>query len=114
MTQLPIDWSRDVALPVQGRTTAARHAGSTGAQRAARDRGALALAYLALLRAAGEVGVSDYEAAHALGRLVSSLCSTRNGLGDLVTPSGSFEKTSFGTKRTRYQINRERDLQGGA
>lgn len=102
--QQRIDWDRDVRLPVQGRTVQARHAGATGAQQAGKTRGALALAYLNLLTIAGPRGMSDAEAADALGRGWSSICSTRNGLGDLVVPSGSFEETQYGTKRARYVL----------
>jgi hypothetical protein len=104
--QTGFDFSADVNLPVAGLTPSARHASSTGAQRAARDRGPLALAYLGLLKAAGPDGLSDFEAARALGRMISSMCSTRNGLGDLVVPSGSFESSEFGTRRCRYTVKR--------
>src|SRR5688572_33067214 len=99
--QPSLDWSSDVNLPVSGRTPAARHAGSSGAQRAAKDRPMLAVAYLELLKSAGSQGLSDFEAAKALGRQVSSLNSTRNGLGDLVVPSGSFQVSEFNTRRCR-------------
>lgn len=89
-----------VALPVQGTTIDAQHAGSTGAQCAARDRGALSLAYRRLLIEAGPL--SDHQAAAALGRLVSAINSTRNGWRDQVIPSGSFEDTPFGTKRVKW------------
>ena len=101
MIQLPIDWSADVRLPIAGRTPRARHSSATGAQVAARTRGQVALAYRALLREHGPL--SDYEAARILGRLVSSICSTRNGFGDSVVPSTSYELTAWGSKRVRWQ-----------
>ena len=104
VTQLGIDWDRDASLPVQGRTVQARHSGSTGAQKAAKDRGPLAIAYLEMLKQAGPQGLSDFEAAKALGRMISSMCSTRNGLGDLVVASGSYEITTFRTRRCRYTV----------
>ena len=100
MTQPGFDWSADVSLPVSGRTPSARHAGATGAQVAARTRGAVSLAYRRLLIEAGPL--SDYEAAQALGRLVSSMCSVRNGWGDHVVPMGEKQRTSFRTQRTRW------------
>ncbi len=101
MTQPGLDWSSDVNLPVSGRTPSARHASHSGAQRAVRDRGAVALAYRTLLIESGPL--SDYEAAKVLGRMVSSICSTRNGWGSHVVPSGRFESTEFGTHRTRWR-----------
>ena len=102
MTQITINWDPTINLPVQGKTLPARHAGATGAQRAGRDRGTLALQFVELLRQVGPL--SDYEAAQALGRFVSSICSTRNGLGERIVASGDFEATQFGTKRARYRV----------
>jgi hypothetical protein len=107
MTQPFLDWTRDINLPVSGKTSRQRHASSTGAQRAVTTRGPLAKAYLDLLTIAGERGMSDFEAAAALGRLVSSMCSTRNGLRDLIVESGSYETTPFNTKRTRYTLAKQ-------
>jgi len=95
------DFSRDVNLPVQGQTPGVRHAGATGAQRAVKDRGAVSLAYRELLRTSGPL--SDHEAAKAMGRLVSSINSTRNGWGVHVQESQQYERTEFGTKRTRWR-----------
>ena len=99
MNQPAFDWSAN--LPVAGKSPRSRHASASGAQRAATDRGALSVAYLELLRATGPL--SDYQAAAALGRLVSSINSTRNGLGELVEDSGQYEETPFGTKRTKWR-----------
>lgn len=101
MRQAALDWSADVTLPVAGRSPQARHASATGAQRAVKDRGALAVAYLELLKTAGPL--SDPQAAHALGRQISSICSTRNGLGDLVVESGEYEITAWNTKRVKWR-----------
>lgn len=105
MTQLGIDWSRDVSLPVSGRTPAARHSSRSGAVVAARTRGAVALAYRRLLIEAGPM--SDHEAAHALGRLVSSVNSTRHGWRDHVVPSGQVETTPWGSHRVRWMWRTE-------
>ena len=108
MTQPAFDWSRDVALPVAGRTPAARHASATGAQAAEPHRGRLTTAYLRLLE---EVGPrSDPEAARLLGVGVSSICSIRNGCGALVEPSGVFETKVWPngsvSQRVRWQRQR--------
>lgn len=95
-----------LGLPISGQTPAARHASFTGARKASQDRPTLALAYLALLRQAGAEGLSDMQAASALGRPLSSMCSTRNGLGDLVVASGHFEVSEWGTKRARWRLKR--------
>lgn len=100
MTQPIIDWDRDVNLPIAGRSPRSRHASATGAQRAAKDRGALSLAYLSLLRLKP---LTDHEAAAALGRYPGSICSTRNGLGRFVVDSGEYQVTDFGTKRTLWK-----------
>jgi hypothetical protein len=102
MTQPGLDWDRDVSLPVSGRSSAARHAGATGAQQAVRGRGAVTLAYVALLRQMGPL--SDHEAAKLLGRQVSSVNSIRNGLADRVRPSGAYQDTEFGTRRVRWEL----------
>lgn len=93
-----------VALPVAGLSPRSRAASYSGAVRAAKDRGALSVSYLALLRVAGPL--SDYEAAHSLGRLVSSICSTRNGLQGLIVASDQYESTDWGTRRTRWMVAR--------
>lgn len=101
MTQGRIDWDASVSLPIAGRTPATRHASATGAQAAAPSRGRLSVAYLELLRVAGPL--SDHAAAKALGCCLSSVNSTRNGLGGLVEPSGEFESSEFGTRRVRWR-----------
>ena len=100
MTQLPMDFRPN--LPIAGRTPRTRHASASGARRAAIDRGSLSVAYLVLLRATGPL--SDHAAARALGRETSSINSTRNGLGDLIVDSGTYELTAFHTKRTKWGI----------
>lgn len=92
----------DFSLPVSGRTPRSRHASSSGARRASIDRGALSVAYIALLKATGPL--SDHQAAHALGRLVSSINSTRAGLGELIVASGEYEETHWRTKRTKWGV----------
>lgn len=104
MQQASIDWTRDANLPVAGNTPEARHASATGAMVAVQVRGKVAIAYVELLKLAGSEGLSDFEAAKALGRAISSMNSTRNGLGRLIEPSGSFEISSFGTRRARWRL----------
>lgn len=101
VSQLALDWNRDVSLPVSGRSSAAKHASATGAMVAARSRTGFALEYRRLLIESGPL--SDDEAAKATGRRLSSICSTRNGWQGHVIPSGVFEATEFGTKRVRWQ-----------
>lgn len=109
MNETPfLDFDHDVNLPVSGKTPRSRHASRTGAVKASKDRGQLSVAMLRLLREAGHAGLSDYEMARALARPLSSMNSTRNGLGNLVIPSGSFETTEFGTRRTRWTVNPDR------
>lgn len=101
MRQAALNFDPTVSLPVAGKTPRSRHASATGAQRAAIDRGALSVAYLNLLRTSGPM--SDHAAAKALGRTLSSINSTRNGLGDLVTDSGEYESSEWNTKRTKWK-----------
>jgi hypothetical protein len=95
------DFDADVNLPVAGKTPRSRHASASGARRAARDRGALSVAYVNLLRTCGPL--TDNAAADALGRPLSSICSTRNGLGELIEDAGEYETTAWGTKRTKWR-----------
>lgn len=92
------------ALPIAGHTPRTRHASASGARRAAIDRGALSVAYVNLLRSVGPL--SDHAAAKALGREVSSINSTRNGLGEVIQDSGLYEQTPFHTKRTKWMVAR--------
>ena len=101
MAQPGFDFSRDINLPVAGRSSHARHASASGAHVAAKSRTGFALEYRQLLITAGPL--SDDEAAKATGRRLSSICSTRNGWGDRVVPSGQYEATEFGTKRVRWR-----------
>ncbi len=108
--QLAIDWTRDTALPISGRTRAARHASASGAMVAARGRGALSVAYVKLLRECGPL--SDEQAARALGRRLSSICSTRDGVGELVEPSGEWEIVVWpngrSSRRVKWRLCRRR------
>lgn len=104
MEQTGFAWEQ-TSLPVAGKTPAARHSSSTGAVRASRDRGQFALVYRDLLITAGPL--SDQEAARITGRQVSSICSTRSGWGERVVPSGEFEASEYGTKRTRWAWAKE-------
>ena len=98
--QIGFAWDRDCNLHVQGNTPSARHSGATGAHVAAKRRGLVALQYRQLLIDAGPQ--SDYEAASAMGRFVSSINSTRGGWRGHVIASGEFDRTPFGTLRTRW------------
>ncbi len=97
-----LDFDADVNLPVAGRSPQARHSSHSGAVRASRDRGALSVAYLQLLRVTGPL--SDQEAAAALGRQLSSVNSVRNGLRHLVEPSDQWEVTPWNSRRVRWRV----------
>jgi hypothetical protein len=101
MTEPTFDWNADVRLPISGKTPRSRHASATGALRAAKDRGKLSCAYLELLRVAGPL--TDDAASMALGRGLSSICSVRNGLGDLIVDAGSV-RTPWKTRRTTWGL----------
>lgn len=108
MTQIVIDWSRDLSLPVAGRTPAAQHASSTGARVAQRRYGVKVLKYLAVLEQAGVDGISDFAAFEAMNGIVSgvnAINSIRNSLGELVEHTGLFDDTAYGTKRGRYRVS---------
>ena len=92
----------DFSLPIAGRSPRSRHASRSGSVRAAVDRPLLSRQYLELLRATGPR--SDFEMAAALARPLSSICSTRNGLKDLIVASEEYEETPWRTKRTRWQV----------
>lgn len=77
-----------VSLPYQGDTVEARIAGREAADHAAVRRGRLQARYLAVLLKVGAHGLTDHEAAHALGCPVSSICSTRNGVRSQIAPHG--------------------------
>lgn len=102
-------WDAECPLPVApSRSVRARHASATGAQYAARQRGALTLRYLRLLREVGPV--SDHEAAGMLGVGLSSINSTRARLGARVV-AASAERDQLMhwpgggvTRRTRWQL----------
>lgn len=104
MVQPRLDWSRDVSLPVSGRTVEARHASATGALAERERRGAFALTYRKLLIEAGPL--SDHEVSRITGHGLSAINSTRCGWSERVIPSGDFEvkKWSDGrvTKRVRW------------
>lgn len=65
------------SLPYQGRSVETQLASLVAAERAAARRPALWNAYLDLLLRRGVHGLTDHEAAAALERPVSSICSTR-------------------------------------
>ena len=105
MAQQPrLDWDRDVSLPVSGRTQAARHASSTGAQAGQRTHGRKSLAYLRALAVAERDGLNDFDAAQVLGIYRTSVNSVRAALmrAGLVEETGTFDLTEFGTRRQRY------------
>lgn len=104
MTQSSLNFAQDVNLPISGRSPRARQASRTGAVRASGDRPVLTMAYLALLRTLGPM--SDQAAAEALGRGVSSINSIRHGLGEQVVDSGQWERSTFGTRRTKWMVKR--------
>lgn len=62
----------------------------------------MTLAYIQLLKVCGPL--SDYQAAKALGRGVSSINSVRGGLADRVVPSDQFEISEYNTKRVKWAL----------
>lgn len=72
------------ALPYSGTTPISRHHSAMAAHEAARTRGEKSLLYLRALREAGEMGLTDHQAAALLGWPLSSICSIRAGCGPLV------------------------------
>jgi len=116
-TQPPLDWDRDVSLPVSGHTPAARHASSTGAQAGQRTHGRKSLAYLRALAVAEGDGLNDFDAAQVLGIYRTSVNSVRAALmrAGLVEETGAFDLTEFGTRRQRYRLTAAgRAFVGGA
>jgi len=101
MTQSAFDWTA-TSLPISGRTVEARHASASGAAAERDRRGRFALVYRQLLIEAGPL--SDVEASRITGRAISTLCSTRNGWGDRVLPSGQFETARFKDGRTTKRV----------
>ena len=102
MNQQRLDWSRDVSLPISGRSVEARHASASGAQAERERRGRFALVYRQLLIEAGPL--SDCEAARITGRALASICSTRNGWREQVKPSGQFEAHTFADGRSTKRV----------
>ena len=72
------------ALPYSGNTPISRHHSAMAAQEAARDRDTKSFKYLQALREAGEMGLTDHQAAALLGYPLNSINSIRNGCGPLV------------------------------
>lgn len=102
--QTGFDFSRDVNLPVSGKSPIARHHSAKAAQSAAVNRGRKTLEYLALLEKVGEVGVTDHDAARMLGVPLSSVNSIRNGCGSLVEARSDFNGLSpFGKSVTLWR-----------
>lgn len=101
-----LDWDRDVSLPVSGRTPAARHASSTGAQAGQRTHGRKALAYLEALSQAGARGLNDFDAGQVVGVFRTSINSIRHAVtaAGMVEETGAFDVTEFGTRRQRYRL----------
>ncbi len=102
MEQQRLDWSRDVSLPVSGRSVEARHASASGANAERERRGRFALVYKQLLVEAGPL--SDQHAARVTGRAVSTINSTRDGWGERVVPSGEYETATFADGRTTKRV----------
>lgn len=110
MQQQGFDWSRDASLPYSGRTSISRHHSAKAAQAAAETRVTKTLQYLELLKHAGDHGLTDHEAAAAMGVALrvkqfplSSVCSIRNGAGPLVVPSPEPGVSPFGKSVTRWR-----------
>ena len=104
MTQDALDFS----VPVSGLTRAARHSSWTGARQAVKTWTAKQSALLQLLTQAGGP-MNDHELAAVLRWPLSSVCSVRNSVRDLLAPDG-FDAVTWPdggvTRRTRWKINR--------
>ena len=96
--------AEQLALPVAASAhPIARHHSALAAQDAAAGRAGKTLQYLQLLDRVGDVGISDHETTRAMGWPLSSVCSIRNGLGDLVVPAAGHDLSPFGKKVTRWR-----------
>ena len=71
-------------LPFSGSTPSSRHHSAEAAREATKTRGEKSLRYLQALREAGEMGLTDHQAASLLGWPLNSINSIRNGCGALV------------------------------
>lgn len=76
------------------------HSSYTGALSAAVHRGRQTQRYLELLKTLG--ARTDHQAATLLHLPLSSVNSIRNGLGDVIVPSG-FEEVHVGARKTKRQ-----------
>lgn len=88
----------DSGLPFSGSTRMSRHASYTGAKAAESARVGKTRRYLELLKEQGSL--SDHAVAAMTGWGLSSVCSIRNGVIELVEPEG-FDEQTVGTKHTR-------------
>lgn len=93
--------------PVNGTTSAARHASWTGAVHAMEHRGEKVRALRALFESRGPLTLQ--QAAEMTGWPLSSICSLKAALGDDLEADG-YEVTRWGhgktTKRTRWRVKR--------
>lgn len=94
-------------LPWQGTTPGARHASWMGAEAAAKGRRAKTARYITIVRAAGDTGITDHQAADRAGLPLQSVNSIRNALGPLVVDARNPERIerpdSRATLRTRWR-----------
>lgn len=102
MEQQRLDWSRDVSLPVSGRSVEARHASASGANAERERRGRFALVYRELLMKAGPL--SDHAVAKITGRSLSAVNSTRAAFDDRVVPSGEYETKTWADGRITKRV----------
>jgi hypothetical protein len=92
-----------LSLPFSGRSPIARHHSAQAAEAAAPGRATKTLQYLRLLAEAGERGLTDHETVKATGWPLSSVCSIRNGCGELVIPSQEPGISPYGRAVTRWR-----------
>lgn len=92
-----------LGLPFSGRSPISRHHSALAAQQASAGRVTKTLRYLEILQHAGARGLTDHEAAAAMGVPLSSICSIRNGSGPLVEPSDEHGLSPFGKRVTRWR-----------
>ncbi len=79
------------------------HRSAQAAAAASVNRGSKTNRYLELVEHAGPAGVTDYEAMKALGCPMSSVCSIRNGIRNLLWPSDRNVLSPYGKSITAWR-----------
>ncbi len=92
-----------IGLPFSGSTPISRHHSALAAKDASAGRVTKTLRFLDLLKHAGARGLTDHEAAAAMGCPLSSINSIRNGAGPLVVPADEHGLSPYGKKVTKWR-----------